>query len=72
MEKKTEREGASSGALRLIKYFPVFTLCSRSPFFLRTPHVSGHGAWRSTRTLVTVLTALTIHLSEAKNVCVAF
>ena len=41
-------------------------------FSLRIRHVSGHGARHSTRTLVTVLTALTIQLFEAEKRLIAF
>ena len=52
-------------------FFGFYALLAER-FSLRIRRVRGHGAWRSTRTLLTVLTALTIHIFEAENFFVAF
>ena len=72
MEKKTKREGASSGAQRLEKIFFGFYALLAEHFSLCIRHVRGQGARCSTRTFATVLTALTIHLFQAKTSFVAF
>ena len=62
MERKTKREGASSGAWRLTKMFVGFFALFAGHFSLLTQRVTERGARPSTPTLATVLTALTIHL----------
>ena len=52
-------------------FFRFYALLAER-FSLRIRRASGHGARRSTRTLVTVLTALTIHLFQAETFLMAF
>ena len=66
MEKKTKRQGTSSGAWCLRKIFFSFYALLAERFSIHIRRVRGQGARRSTRTFVTMLTALTIHLLKKK------
>ena len=72
MERKTKREGASSGAQRLRNFFFGFYALLAERFSLCIRGVRGQGTRRSTRTVVTVLTVFTVHLFRAEKIFVAF
>ena len=72
MEKENKARGRKFWGVASYKIFFAFYALLAERFSLRIRRVSWHGAWRSSRTLVTVLRALTFHLFEAEKCFVVF